>query len=561
MPSAYHTLPARSRVAPPRFGHDPAGGNRSGRHGAMWRKVAAVAAFLPWLAACNTGPAPDPKFASTRSLGNPEPGLFPSLFGPTFKAGAATDEPRASLVARDILAAGGNAADAAVAAYFTLSVTMPSAAGLGGGGVCLVHDADKKTTDAFDFLPRAAKGGLVAVPGSVRGMAAINARYGKLPWSQLVAPAAAIASNGTAVSRALASEIASAGPRLTQDPQMAAIFAKSDGTLVGESENIRQVDLGAALERIRANGVNEFYSGLLGQSLAQAAQSIGAPLTIEDLRAAKATAYPPLQVSVGDQTLFLPAPPASGGVLAAQMIEALQSGSAEDAAFVAKAVTGLVADRDQWMKPGGDATKPTADLLSSSHVDAAIGTKAGAPAHAMMENPAATGVVTIDADGQGVACEFTMNAPFGAARIAPGTGIILAPAPTEHGAGFSALGPLVLASNDSGRLYFLAAAGGGVPGDIAKAMLFDAVRHREIPIDQAMQAPRLFADGAGTVYLEEGTQGQSAVAGGGFQVQPSGKLGKVNAAYCSESTPDSPDTCQLRNDFRGNGLVTTVNQQ
>src|SRR5205823_1310994 len=117
--------------------------------------------------------------------------------------------------------------------------------------------------------------------------------------------------------------------------------------------------------------------------------------------------------------------------------------------------------------------------------------------------PSATGLVTMDNAGQGVACEFTMNAPFGSARIAPGTGIILAPAPNDRGAGFSALGPLMLASNDSGRLYFLAAGSGGAPADVAKAMLFDAVARRGQPMEQAMQAGRMFADGAGTAYLED----------------------------------------------------------
>jgi gamma-glutamyltranspeptidase/glutathione hydrolase len=522
-----------------------------------------LAALLPALASCGeAGPSPDPRFQSTRSANDPQPGMMGYLFGSSFKGGAVADEPRAALIARDVLASGGNAADAAVAAYFTLSVTFPSAAGLGGGGVCLVHDADKRTTDVFDFLPRAAKGGLVAVPGSVRGMAAINARYGSQPWAQLVSPAAKIASNGTPVSRALASELGAAGPRLTQDPQMAAVFGRPDGSVISDTDNLRQVDLGAALERIRVYGVNEFYSGQLGQQLAQAAQAIGAPLTIEDLRSSKAVLYKPLEKEVGDQTLFFPAPPSSGGVMVAQMIEALDQGDAADAAFLAKAVNGLVADRERWMKPGGDATQPVADLLSADHVRGATGAKAAAATAAIGENPSATGLVTIDENGQGVVCEFTMNAPFGSARIAAGTGIILAPAPNDKGAGFSALGPVMLASNNSGRLYFLGASGGGVPGDIAKAVIFDAVTHRGEGLETAVGAPRLFADGAGTAYIEEGAAGkQGAIAGAGFTVQQTAGLARVNAAYCAKSVPDAPDSCTLRNDFRGNGLVTTINQQ
>jgi gamma-glutamyltranspeptidase/glutathione hydrolase len=240
------------------------------------------------------------------------------------------------------------------------------------------------------------------------------------------------------------------------------------------------------------------------------------------------------------------------------MVTALEHVDAGKPAEVAKAINGLIADRNGWMKPGGDASKPLADLLDSGHVEAAIGAKLDQPGGAINENPSATSVVTMDADGQGVACEFTMNAPFGSARIAPGTGIILAPAPNDRGAGFSALGPVMIASNHSGRLYFLGAGSGGTPADIAKAMVVDGISRGDKAVDAAIQAGRLFADGAGTVYAEESVAG--ALNGGGFKVEPADKLARVNAIWCPSSLPDSPDSCQFRNDFRGNGLITTVNR-
>jgi gamma-glutamyltranspeptidase/glutathione hydrolase len=558
----------KSRVDWRKFGHF----GDFPRIGTRAKAMVLCASLLPALSACGSGPTAtvtpnsNDRLQSTRAQGNPEnvgPFNGGSWWGGSEVAGGAVvDEPRAALVARDVLANGGNAADAAVAAYFALAVTMPSAAGLGGGGVCLVHDAEKKTTDVFDFLPRAAKGGLVAIPGNVRGMAAINARYGRQPWARLVNPGANLAGTGTPISRALANELQAAGSRLGEDPQMAAIFTKEGGVPRGETDNLRQVDLGAALERIRVGGINEFYSGQLGRNLTDAAQSIGAPLTIEDLRTSKTVVYPPVTTAVGEQQLFFPASPSSGGVLTAQMVQALNDIDAGNPAEVAKAINGLVADRQGWMKPGGDATKAASELVTPDHVSAAMNARLDAPGAAMQENPSATGLVTMDSSGQGVACEFTMNAPFGSARIAPGTGIILAPAPNDRGAGFSALGPVIIANNNSGRLYFLAAGGGGAPADIAKAMLLNAVARKDQPTDKAMSEGRMFADGAGAVYLEDALSGaKGAVSGAGFKVEHADKLARVNVIYCPKSLPDDPDTCQLRNDYRGSGLAVTVNNQ
>ena len=93
----------------------------------------------------------------------------------------AADEPRAALIGRDVLANGGNAADAAVAMYFTLAVTLPSRAALTSGGVCLSFDHGDKMAEMLEFLPRAGRSGGVP-PRGVRAMAALHARHGLSPW-------------------------------------------------------------------------------------------------------------------------------------------------------------------------------------------------------------------------------------------------------------------------------------------------------------------------------------------------------------------------------------------
>jgi gamma-glutamyltranspeptidase / glutathione hydrolase len=490
-----------------------------------------------------------------------------------FYGGVVADEPRAALVGRETLNAGGNAADAMAAAYFVMSATMPSTAGLGGGGICVVHRAKEPiASEVLDFLPRAAAGGLVAVPSSARGMAALSARYGKLPWAQLVAPAESIAQTGEAASRALAHDVALAENKLRADPQMAALFTRADGSMLGEGDNLRQPELAGVLGQIRAKGPNELYSGVLGQQLAAAAQAIGAPLTIEELRGYQARIYEPLAIKWGDQNVFLPQPPAAGGITVAQMLKALDAADDKNrAAFLADASLRLTADRAQWMQPNGDVSQPVDTLLSDDHIAQVMqGHQSGratpvaslpVPARRVPENPFAASIVALDADGLGVACNFTMNALFGAGRVAQGTGIILAPAPSDKGFGFSALAPMIVANNNNGEMYYVSAASGGLAGALAAAELLYAVTEERVPLEKAMLRPRVYHGlDPDVVYFDVNAEENPSaeLSAAGYQTKQREALGRVNAIYCPRGTPSDPDSCQLRNDYRGNGLATLV---
>ncbi|HUN53031.1 MAG TPA: gamma-glutamyltransferase, partial [Candidatus Sulfotelmatobacter sp.] len=139
-----------------------------------------------------------------------------------FVGGVVSDEPQATLIGRDVLAHGGTAADAAAAMYFALAVTYPGAASLGGGGACVVYDRTLNKGYALDFEPkRAARPGAVAVPGNVRGMMALQSRFGRLRWGQILAPAESLATIGHPLSRATARELAVLGPELLRDPGLA----------------------------------------------------------------------------------------------------------------------------------------------------------------------------------------------------------------------------------------------------------------------------------------------------------------------------------------------------
>ncbi len=199
---------------------------------------------------------------------------------------AVADEPQAALVARQILNQGGNAADAAAAEGFALAVTLPSRAGLGGGGACVVKMPGSPAT-ALEFSPGAPAGGgggrPAAVPALARGLLALQAKYGVLPFAATIVPAERLA-GGVPVSRALAADLQVVGPALLADPAAASVFGTRSGAVLAQGANLSQPDLAGTLEILRTQGVPGFYNGDFAAGFTQAADAAGAGLSAADLQ-------------------------------------------------------------------------------------------------------------------------------------------------------------------------------------------------------------------------------------------------------------------------------------
>nr|WP_281414664.1 gamma-glutamyltransferase [Plastoroseomonas arctica] len=319
------------------------------------------------------------------------------------------------MIARDTLSAGGSAMDAAVAAGFALSVTLPSRAGLGGGGACLVFEQSRGETQAILFeagARRSMASGAdrpAAVPMLARGLFALHTRGGRLRFEELIRPAEDLAREGNPVSRAFAADLAAVAAPLFADPQARAIFAGANGEPVGEGAQLIQRDLALSLSAIRTTGPGDIHQGTLARRLAEASLSAGGGLTVDDMRAGIARLVPPVTARQGNDTIsFLPT---GSDAYTARSFEALAAGGAN-------------ADGGP---PGGGAS---------------------------------TGLVTFDRDGNAVACAFSMNNLFGTGRVAPGTGIILAAAPNV-GAILPAPLAVTLSHNQPLRAFRLAVAASG----------------------------------------------------------------------------------------------------
>lgn len=207
--------------------------------GQIWRfpglsGVVTVVMLSFGLWACATQVAPD-----TAAPGNPG-----------FIGVISADEPRAVLAGQEMLRSGGNAADAAAAMGLSLAVTLPSRAGLGGGGLCTVYDTALAKAEVLDFLIRDDKN----IPMLARGLAALQSRYGKRPWSNAVAPAEALARFGFTVSKMLADDLAKNAGRLMNDPAALRAFMDRQRQFVTAGAEIKLLTLADTMALLRMRG-------------------------------------------------------------------------------------------------------------------------------------------------------------------------------------------------------------------------------------------------------------------------------------------------------------------
>ncbi len=502
-----------------------------------------------------------------------------------FIGGVAADEPRAVLIGRDVLSAGGSAADAATAVYFALSVTMPSSASLGGGGVCVVRNAVDQTTRTLDFLARAPqeipRGAArpSAIPGNPRGFFALHSKLGRLRWEELVGPAETLARFGSPVSRAFANDLAQVERALLAEVPSRRIFGHSSGQRVlREGETMVQVELASVLGRLRHEGPGAFYGGTMTRSFIDAVADAGGTLSADDLRAYRPVWRDTITVPFGNFTAHFASPPGAAGGVAAQMWGMLSdedrfADAAEDERQHLLAETALraFADRGQWLQPDGTSSIPSAELAAPARIErlmASYGANRHLPAAQLnpppverLENPYATSFVVFDRYGSAVACALTMNNLFGTGRFATGTGVLLAAYPAGAGRGPTSLGPMMVVNETVERLFFAAASSGGVAAPTSMVNVAARTLLAQEPLDAAMQAKRIHHEGVPDItFFEHGTDDavQKSLLGRGHRLARTPALGRVNAAYCGRGIPSSTVNCSILADIRPRGYGLAV---
>lgn len=390
------------------------------------------------------------------------------LAGPLSRGAVASDMAAASRAGAEILAKGGNAVDAAVATALALGVVNPASSGLGGGGFAVLYRAKDRSAHALDFretAPRAATadmyvrdgravpalsraGGLaVAVPGEPAGLAELHRRHGKLALSQVVQPAARLARDGFQATPYLA-EAAERTLRTVAikpgDPIRALL--EPGGRALTAGTRVRRPELARTLIAFGARGASALSSGRIAQDLVEAARRSGGILTAEDIAAYKPLWRTPLEGRFRGHVVY-GAPPPAGGLTALEALQILDArppapgpGSSAQYHLLAEAFKHAFADRARVLGDPAFVDVPTARLADPAYarelaarIDAgrvlkpeAYGTKdlVGAPAQA----PAGGGtshLCAADGEGNVVALTTTVNLQFGAAVLAPRSGVVL----------------------------------------------------------------------------------------------------------------------------------------
>ncbi|NVB41682.1 gamma-glutamyltransferase [Pseudenhygromyxa sp. WMMC2535] len=376
----------------------------------------------------------------------------------------ASAEANATLVGLEILEAGGNAVDAAVAVGFALSVTHPSAGNIGGGGFMVVRFPEGEATavDYREVAPGAAtadmyldeKGELTnqstlgakaaGIPGDVAGFWYAHQHWGELEWSQVVAPAVALARDGWTLDEFHAEDLAYAAKRMDKAgfDESAAYFRKPGGVDYEAGEVWRQPALAATLQRIAEDGRDGFYAGPFAAHLAEEVRARGGIWTAEDLANYEAVERDPLRFDYHGHEIIAMPPPSAGGVVLRQILAAsevlnLRAKPWHSPAQVHTYVEILrrtYADRNLLLGDPDFVKIPMETLLDVSYIDdrvADIDPKKATPSDQVgagveiKESEQTTHFSVVDGSGMAVANTYTLNGGFGSKVVIPDTGVIL----------------------------------------------------------------------------------------------------------------------------------------
>lgn len=370
--------------------------------------------------------------------------------------------PLASEVGTDILKKGGNAMDAAVAVQFALSVTLPIAGNIGGGGF-LVYRGSDGGYEALDYREKAPEkafrdmyldeagnpveglslfGGLASgVPGTVDGMVTAHEKYGKLSWEELLQPAVELAEKGFPLTATQASELNNSRSNfLKWNPEGSAFTSNPNWK---EGDLLIQSELAETLKRIQKEGRKGFYEGKTADYIVEEMKTSGGIITHNDLKNYHSVWRTPVIGTYKNYKIISMPPPSSGGIALVTLLHSVEDYPLSEWGFqeersvqlMVEAERRAYADRAEFLGDPDFVSVPTAALTSKANavkrmgnfsLDRATPSSEIKPSElTVVESAETTHYSIVDADGNSVSVTTTLNGAFGSYVVVEGAGFLL----------------------------------------------------------------------------------------------------------------------------------------
>jgi len=383
------------------------------------------------------------------------------VFAATKQGMVVTEQQLASQVGLDILKAGGNAIDAAVAVGYALAVVNPCCGNIGGGGFMTIHLANGKNS-VLNFREKAplkahaalfldknnniianeSRNGYlaVAVPGTVLGLDTALKKYGTMNRQDVMSPAIYLAENGYVLTAYAVKLLNQSLSFFQKQPNIAAIFLKNNQPYRA-GDLLIQKELANTLKKIAIDGPDVFYKGDIAKEIVNASNKNGGILSLRDFAQYNVQELAPIQCTYHGFTIVSTPPPSSGGVTLCEMTNILEKydlttknyHSAHDVHFIVEAMRYAFADRNNQLGDPDFVKNPIEKLISKKYAQT-IQQK-------ILKNHAATDMTPkinitheslntthysiVDKQGNAVSVTYTLNSFFGAKVIAGNTGFFL----------------------------------------------------------------------------------------------------------------------------------------
>ena len=380
------------------------------------------------------------------------------------KGMVAANHPLGAVAGVEMLAAGGNAIDAAIASLFALTVVEPMMVGIFGAGMSTIRlaDGEYRFINNYTVAPAAATPAMyqpvsdvwpdyqkvrgrendvgvlaVGVPGTLKGWAETLAAYGTLPLAEVMQPAIRFAENGFRASRYLAEIIALVQKDLARFPATAATWLPG-GKPLEAGAPVRQGDYAETLRLIARDGPDALYHGGLGQRAVDYIQTDGGILTLDDLASYRTMPAAVVRGSYRGYDIVGPPPPTAGGVHVIEMLNILEGfdvagmgfGTVDGLHLLAEVLSIGFEDRRRYMGDPAFVDVPVEMLIDKSYAarrrsEISMGSKRPVETGYVAEPISTTHMGAADADGNVIAATHTIHSPFGSKATVPGTGMLL----------------------------------------------------------------------------------------------------------------------------------------